>query len=66
MRLAFVGQLQMEKLLSDQAVFVIGIDFVFGSTYVQFNEVCSLPQSTNLCKVDHQAFSFEKYRVKLT
>ena len=42
---------------------MIGVDLVFGCTYIQFSEICSLPQGTicgNMCKVDHQVLPYVK------
>ena len=36
----------MEQLFGLTKVFLIGVDLVFGGTYMQFNEIFSLPQYT--------------------
>ena len=44
--LSLGGQLKMEQLFGLTKVFLIGVDLVFGGTYMQFNEIFSLPQYT--------------------
>ena len=39
---------------------------MFGSTYIQFNKICSLhkAQSGSMCKVDHQGLSYVKVLIE--
>ena len=39
---------------------------MFGSTYIQFNKICSLQQgcSGSMCKVDHQGLSYVKVLIE--
>ena len=53
-RLAFGGQPQMETQSLDGVKYLLykRINLVFGSTNIQFDEICS--------KIDHQALSYVK------
>ena len=63
--LAHGGQPQMETpVVGSSSLFIIGIDLVFGCTYIQFDKISSLLQGTsgNMCKADHQAFSYKSIK----